>query len=259
MARRVEVQKPVRATLLTPPDAWPEAPLPSPASTTTATSSTVRPSGPPSADPASDEALVVAAATGDLAAFEALVARHGGTVLAALERLGLDRHAAEDAAQEAWVKLHAALPRYRVGCAFRPWLYSIVVNQGRDAQRRAQHRPRGDERALTFVHAPRWSAPDEATLERGAIEHALAAVDESFREALVLVDVLGFDYEAAAEALGCALGTVKSRVHRGRDAFRAAYERAAHPSDRPSDHTTPNAPQRASNAPSPPSSPRRRT
>jgi RNA polymerase sigma-70 factor (ECF subfamily) len=175
--------------------------------------------------------LARSAADGDLGAFEALVVRHGGTVLAALERLGLDRHAAEDAAQEAWFKLHAALPRYRVGSAFRPWLYQIVVNQGRDAQRRAQYRPRGDELALAHAHAPRWSAPDEALLERGAIEHALSAVDTTFREALVLVDVLGLDYGAAAEALGCAVGTVKSRLHRGRDTFRAAYERAAEPNE----------------------------
>jgi RNA polymerase sigma-70 factor (ECF subfamily) len=257
-ARRVKVQKPVRVTLLPLPDAWPEAPLSSPASTTTLTSALASRNGHPSADPASDEALVVAAASGDMAAFEALVVRHGGTVLAALERLGLDRHAAEDAAQEAWVKLHAALPRYRVGAAFRPWLYSIVVNQGRDAQRRAQHRPRGDELALALVHAPRWSAPDEATLERGAIEHALAAVDASFREALVLVDVLGFDYEAAAEALGCAIGTIKSRVHRGRDTFRAAYERAAHPADRRSDDAAPETTQRANHASTRRSATRRR-
>jgi RNA polymerase sigma-70 factor (ECF subfamily) len=233
-------------------------PLPSPASTTAEASSASSPNGPPSAPPASDEVLVVAAAAGDLVAFEALVVRHGGTVLAALERLGLDRHAAEDAAQEAWVKLHAALPRYRVGAAFRPWLYSIVVNQGRDAQRRARHQPRGDELALTLVHAPRWSAPDEATLERGAIEHALAAVDASFREALVLVDVLGFDYEAAAEALGCAIGTIKSRVHRGRDTFRAAYERAAHPADRRSDDAAPDSTNHASYTPTRLSARRRR-
>lgn len=173
-----------------------------------------------------DEALAARAASGDLAAFEALVVRHGGTVLAALERLGLDRHAAEDAAQEAWVKLFGALDRYRPGSAFRPWLLSIALNQGRDAQRRAVLRPVGDEAALDGARAPRWSAPDEATLERAAIDSALAAVEPAFREALVSVDVLGLDYDEAAEALGCAVGTVKSRVHRGREAFRAAYERS---------------------------------
>ncbi|MEZ6015174.1 MAG: sigma-70 family RNA polymerase sigma factor [Planctomycetota bacterium] len=174
----------------------------------------------------SDEALAARAAGGELAAFEALVNRYGGAVLRALERLGLDRHAAEDAAQDAWVKLFGALDQYHRDRAFRPWLFSIALNQGRDARRRATARARIGGEELGRVDVERTVLPNESALERDAIAYALAQLDEVFREAVVLVDVSGLDYDQAAVALGCAIGTVKSRVHRGREAFRAEYARA---------------------------------
>jgi RNA polymerase sigma-70 factor (ECF subfamily) len=177
-----------------------------------------------------DEHLAGLAADGDLGAFEALVVRHGSAVVAALERLlGGDHHGALDGAQEVWVKVHRALPGYRRGANFRSWLFAIALNHGRDCRRRVVRRARfsGDE--LAFAGRLDGSTdgrdPSERATERGAIAAALTAVDERFREALVLVDGLGFGYDEAALALRCAVGTVKSRVHRGRESFRAAYER----------------------------------
>jgi RNA polymerase sigma-70 factor (ECF subfamily) len=120
-----------------------------------------------------------------------------------------------------------ALDRYERSRPFRPWLFGIALNQGRDVLRRRSARApeTGDEATLSALRAERDAF--EQLAEQSAISVALDAVEEPFREALVLVDVVGFGYEDAADTLGCALGTVKSRVHRGRESFRAAYTRAA--------------------------------
>lgn len=176
-----------------------------------------------------DEELAARAQDGDLDAFEALVVRHGGGVIAALERLLGDHHQACDAAQDAWIKVHRALGRYRRGASFRPWLFAIALNQGRDALRSRRRRPGGSAAPLELLPAHGASDPDQSSPERSAIAAALAAIDGAFREAVVLVDVVGLGYAEAAAALGCAEGTVKSRVHRGRVAFRDAYERLTEP------------------------------
>lgn len=176
-----------------------------------------------------DEALAARAQDGDLDAFEALVVRHGTAVVTALERLTGDHHQACDAAQDAWVKVHRALPRYRRGAAFRPWLFAIALNQGRDHLRARGRRRALGEVPLEQAGAGRAIDPAAAIVERGAIASALAEVDAAFRDAVVLVDVVGLGYGEAAVALDCAEGTVKSRVHRGRLAFRDAYERLTAP------------------------------
>jgi RNA polymerase sigma-70 factor (ECF subfamily) len=169
-----------------------------------------------------DELLAAAAAGGDGGAFEQLLLRYGPRVLAALERMLGDHHRALDASQEVWIKVHRALPRFETERRFRPWLFAIVMNHGRD---RLRERPRREE-ALVEAHGEIGSGeppPGAAVLERSAIARALALVPEPFRSALVLVDVLGTDYPEAAKALGLPVGTVKSRVHRARLCFRANY------------------------------------
>jgi len=189
------------------------------------------PTAPPSlADPsaASDEDLAGRAADGDLVAFERLVERFGAAVIAALERLIGDHHLALDAAQEVWVKVHRHLHRYQRGARVRPWLFAIALNHGRDLCRKRGRRPdaSASEELDHGLRAPRGVEPTARVFERGAIASALGALDERFREALVLVDAMGLGYDEAAESLGVSLGTVKSRVHRGRVAFRELWTEA---------------------------------
>ena len=173
---------------------------------------------------ATDEQLALRAAGGALDAFESLVERHGGAVIAALERQLGDHHLALDGAQEVWVKLHRYLHRYRPESAFRPWLFSIALNHGRDLMRKRGRRAGHEEDDASEHVAPAWTDPSQPAEERDAITRALSRVDGTFREALVLVDVLGFGYDEAALALGVAIGTAKSRVSRGRRAFREAFQ-----------------------------------
>lgn len=168
--------------------------------------------------PVSDEDLAAQAAGGSRTAFEELVLRYGGRVVAVLERRLGDHHLALDLAQESWVRVFRAMPRYVEGKSFRSWLFAIVLNGARDEQRR-----RGRSR-IEYVEQVPGEAPGAAPpTHRAAIDAALGQVAEPYRTALILVDIEQLTYQECAEALGVALGTAKSRVHRGRHLFRGAY------------------------------------
>jgi RNA polymerase sigma factor (sigma-70 family) len=148
------------------------------------------------------------------------------TVLQSLAQL------ARDLTQEIWIKVHRGLSGFRPGARFRPWLFSIALNHVRDEQRRVGRHPLQllEETPAQSLPA-RQTDPRQASEEREAIEAALDRVPEPFRSALHLVDVVGLDYEEAARSLECAVGTVKSRVNRGRFAFRDAWLARGTPSE----------------------------
>jgi RNA polymerase sigma-70 factor (ECF subfamily) len=150
-------------------------------------------------------------------------------VLAVLEKNVADHHAAHDLAQEAWIRVFGALRAFRSDAAFRPWLFAIVLNLVRDDHRRrarVSHQLGAlDAEAAPEAAAPRRDDPSHRAADRDALDQALASVPEPFRTALHLVDALGFSYDEAAQSLACSQGTVRSRVHRGRLAFRDSYQR----------------------------------
>lgn len=180
-----------------------------------------------------DETLAVAAAAGERQAFEQLVVRYGSRVRAVLAQAVRDQHLLDDLLQEVWVKVFGALPRFRPDGRFRPWLFSIALNHLRDALRR-QRRGR-----LVYIDDYRTVAadvgvelPDHDAAERQArVAATLARVEQPFREAVALVDLGGLAYAEAAAAMGCSVGTIKSRVSRGREAFRSAWPGAGETHD----------------------------
>ncbi len=168
-----------------------------------------------------DETVAQRAGTGDVAAFEVLVRRYGAAVLAVVERrVGGDPHRAADLAQDAWVKVHKGLPKYRSTGAFRSWLFAVVLNQVRDGLKAEARRP-----TVPLADDFEASVPSDehGHDEKSAVRAALTRVDEPYRTAVALVDLAGLSYDEAGTSLGCSTGTVKSRVHRGRLAFRDAY------------------------------------
>jgi len=174
-----------------------------------------------------DDVLAAEAAAGGREAFAELVARYAARVVAVLHRRVDDGHLAEDLAQEVWIKVHAGLARLEAGAAFRPWLFAVALNHARDALR-SRRRDRVLYLPDVSAHAPEV-APDRAPEthdERRRVERALDGLDEPFRTALALVDLGGLSYAEAAASAGCELGTMKSRVHRARRAFRDAWSRA---------------------------------
>lgn len=164
---------------------------------------------------------------GDRRAFGTLVERYGGQLVFALQGRMSDRDAAFDVAQEAWVRVARGLDGFHVGQRFRPWLFATAFNVLRDHHRRNGLMPEATGVTVMAAAAQLGRSSEElhAVDEQEAIELALNEVEEPFQGALRLVDVLGFDYVEAAKSLGCAEGTVKSRLSRGRRAFRDAYDR----------------------------------
>jgi len=147
-----------------------------------------------------------------------------------------------DVAQETWIRVFRALPEFDASRSFRPWLFAIALNTARDEGRRQQRSPvnYATDQPLDYA-AERPARHDDHTAldERQAIDRALLGVAEPYRTAVVLVDCEGFDYAEAAQCCDCALGTMKSRVARGRAAFRDEWDRICGSGHTPNRKTQP--------------------
>ena len=176
----------------------------------------------------SDEELALAAQAGSRDAFEQLVKRLGSSMQMVIERQVGDDHLALDLTQEIWVKVFHALPRFKPTGSFRSWLFSIAFNHVRDAKRRqARSRVVYLDDFRMPPQAPVRFDPRGRTEEHAAIEEALAQVPEPYRTSLLMIDVLDLTYEEVATALSTKVGTIKSRVNRGRLSFRDLYLRTS--------------------------------
>jgi RNA polymerase sigma factor (sigma-70 family) len=166
--------------------------------------------------PPGEETLVERARRGDLAAFEALVLAYQSLAFRTAFVIAGDAADAEEAAQDAFVKAHRALGRFRRGEPFRPWLLTIVANEARN-RRRTRGRRAG--LALRAAAEPQATAeePEEAALATERRERLLTAVErlrDDDRDILACRYFLELSEEETAAALGIARGTVKSRTHR---------------------------------------------
>ena len=173
--------------------------------------------------PLPDEAAVIArAADGDRTAFAQLMEHYQSACYGLAWRLLGDPDQAADATQDAFIHAYKAMGSYRGGI-FRSWLLRITANASYDILRRQQRRP------TTVLPDPEEGAPElpdlaainpdvEATKAEmyRYLERALARLPEDQRTAIVLCDVYGMDYNEVAAMTQSALGTVKSRIHRGR-------------------------------------------
>ncbi len=180
-----------------------------------------------------DEALVLRYRRGDVAAFEALLDRHRGGLHRFLVRLVGDRARAEDLGQECWLRVIAAVPRWKERARFRTWLYAIARNLAADEARRARHRQHASldapvaGRPLAEAVAAPGSAPDaqaDDALLRPALERAIAALPPEQREVFLLREYEGVPFADIAEITAAPLPTVKSRMRYALEALRRALE-----------------------------------
>jgi RNA polymerase sigma factor (sigma-70 family) len=163
-----------------------------------------------------EEALVERARRGDPAAFEALVLAHQSVAFRTAFVIAGDASDAEEAAQDAFVKAHRALRRFRSGEPFRPWLLTIVANEARNRRRARSRRAALVLRAATEPGAS-GETPEEAALGTERRERLLTAVERlrnDDRDVLACRYFLELSEAETAAALGLARGTVKSRTHR---------------------------------------------
>jgi RNA polymerase sigma-70 factor (ECF subfamily) len=184
------------------------------------------------ASQADESALVEQARAGDVSAFGRLVTRYQDRVLNTCWRVCGDVDDAQDLTQEAFLRAFESFESFRSGSRFYTWLFRIAVNLSISHRRRSGRRVTlslhgpdgewlGDHQAAGLTRAGDDRADDPvsrlAARERGqAVVDELNELDDEYRTVLVLRDVEGFDYQQIAEVLEIPVGTVKSRLHRGR-------------------------------------------
>lgn len=162
---------------------------------------------------------------GDRAAFEAVYRMHVGRVHALCLRLCGERHAAEEATQEVFVKAWQRLGSFEGRSALSTWLHRLAVNVVVDRQRAARRRRLELHRDVE-ENAVAWPVSATPHPERSIdLERAIAALPERARLAFVLHDIEGYRHREIAEMTGKAEGTWKSQLHRARKLLREALQR----------------------------------
>ena len=190
-----------------------------------------------------DLRLVESLRAGSAQAYEDLVTRFQQPVYALALRLLNDQSEACDVVQEVFLKVFRNIGNFRAQSTLKTWIYRITVNEAHNARRWFfRHRRREVELDTGPEETRNWKetipdngrSPFEAAFDceqHVMIEAALRRINPIFREAVVLRDITDLSYEEIAEVLGVSLGTVKSRILRGREALRE--ELAGSLKDRP--------------------------
>jgi RNA polymerase sigma-70 factor (ECF subfamily) len=171
---------------------------------------------------------------GDAEAFDTFVLRYSNDVYALLIRLTEDAEEAADLTQETFMSALKSIEKFRGEADLKTWLFRIAINESRNRfrwwKRRRREKtvsldmPIGEtETAFSDSLASNSASPEETVLQREREKHlteALRSLADIFREAVVLCDIEGLSYEEIAVALDINIGTVKSRIARGRDELR---------------------------------------
>lgn len=174
----------------------------------------------------SDRPLVDAAAAGDRDAFDELVRRYRVQILSLARALLASSLDADDIAQEVFVRVWRSIRGFRGETTFKVWLHRVAVNLIYSQRRRLLRERRVFIRGQTdedLSQAERVASTENLEADvtlRLSIDRALAQIPIDLRTAVVLRDVQGLDYKEIAETLGIPIGTVESRIFRGRQRLR---------------------------------------
>ena len=176
---------------------------------------------------------------GDAAAFDTLVNRYTSEIYAVLFRLTQDAEEAKDLTQETFLRALKAVKNFRGDADLKTWLYRIAVNESRNRFRWWKRRRRektisldqeiksGEGATIHETLSGNSENPEAETLRRErqtALRNALTKLPDNFREAIILRDIQGLSYEEVANALETNIGTIKSRIARGREELRKMLE-----------------------------------
>lgn len=177
-------------------------------------------------DPEGDEDLVRRYLAGDQRAFSVLVERHETRVFNVALRILGDPDDARDASQDAFLSMLRKLSQFRGESAFTTWLHRVTVNSCYDILRKQRRQPTlrriADEDEPTPETGPPVADHADAAVASIDVARALREIPREYRVTLVLADVQDLPYEEIARVLDVPVGTVKSRVHRGRIALARA-------------------------------------
>ena len=177
---------------------------------------------------------------GDSAAFEKLVNERSGEIYGLLYRLTENAEEARDLTQETFLRAFQSINHFRGESDLRTWIYRIAINQARNRWRWWRRRRRdatvsidepeiggGRLGLVATLKSPTARDPEQHTLQNErerALQKALSGLRRVYREAVVLRDIEGFAYEEIANTLNISVGTVKSRLARGRQELRRKLE-----------------------------------
>jgi RNA polymerase sigma-70 factor (ECF subfamily) len=176
---------------------------------------------------------------GDAAAFEDLVVERSGEIYGLLYRLTENTEEARDLTQETFLRAFQSIDQFRGDADLRTWIYRIAINQARNRWRWWRRRrrdstvsldstgERGSKPLANSLPADRGNTPEQDTLaheRERVLRTALLTLGRSYREAVILRDIEGLSYEEVAATLRISIGTVKSRLARGRSELRRKLE-----------------------------------
>ncbi len=183
-----------------------------------------------------DEELVEDYLAGDVGAFRALIDRYHEALFRFLFRLMGSRQAAEDAFQETFLQVHQSLDTFDCSRRFKPWLFTIAANKGRDAHRRQARRatvslshrtndgPGGALVDLLAIDIPEADSRLMAEEQSRMVQQAIDTLSPRLREILLLAYFQKMSYQQLADSFEIPLGTVKSRLHAAVAAFAKAWQ-----------------------------------
>lgn len=173
-----------------------------------------------------DELLLRRACKGDVQAFEELMQSHESRIYAIALRMMGNREDAQDCAQEAMVRIYRAMGSFKGQSALATWIYRITMNTCLDELRRRKARK---VTSLDSLVDNGWSptdtgdTPEEHGLrveKQNALNQAIQSLPDDMRAAIILRDVKGYSYDEIASILDANVGTIKSRIRRGREKLR---------------------------------------
>ena len=181
-------------------------------------------SAPPRIEEAGDDILVTRFQTGDESAFRQLMERHSERVRNLIYSIFSSVELVDDLTQDVFIKAYRALGQFRFDAAFSTWLYRITVNHCRDEMRKRKLRRCLSLQSLLDTRdkevTMKTSVHPQEHETREWIDRGLQRLPDKYRVPVILKDVEGLSYEEMAEIMSCELGTVKSRLSRGRDMLR---------------------------------------
>lgn len=179
--------------------------------------------------PVTDDELVRRVQAGDKKAFDALVLKYQHKIVNLVSRYVHDPHSAMDVAQEAFIKAYRGLENFRGDSAFYTWLYRIAINTAKNylvaQNRRTPDQDLDAQEAEQYAgDSPlkEYGTPENQLLSEEIKETVFRAIEElpdDLRTAITLRELEGMSYEEIAEAMGCPIGTVRSRIFRAREAI----------------------------------------
>ena len=182
-----------------------------------------------------DKELVLRIRNGDKTAFDKLVLKYQKRLQGPVSRIVNDKHEIEDIIQETFLKAYISLPNFRNDSSFFTWLYRIAINVSINYLKTQSRRPpKEDIDAEIAEHLDiaeylrNYDGPQELLIQKETAIIVQKAIDKmplSHKRALIMREMEGLTYKQITEAMGCPVGTTRSRIHRARELIKKAQEK----------------------------------